>query len=94
MPSGISLLYQNYTNDELQTAFSTIKAQMLAGRFTALNGAQKSVSIEWMNLEKQLKEINFELNKRGLGIGTNPPKVVTQILRRGTCWPGAPFSTP
>lgn len=89
MPSGVSRLYQNYTDADLQTAFASVQADLLSGRFSALNGAQKSGSLEYLALDKQMKEINFEMNKRGLGRQANPPQRVTQVLNHDFgCWEG------
>lgn len=88
MPSGISCLYQNYTDADLLAAFASVQQRMINGSFTTLSGAQKSASVEFMALDKQMKEINFELNARGLGNGGPRVQKVSQILTSPSEWVG------
>lgn len=81
MPSGISRLFQNYTDADLLASFASVQQRMFNGSFTTLSGAQKSASVQFMELDKQLKEINWEMNARGLTANINGPQKVTQVMR-------------
>lgn len=62
---GPNRLFKNFTDDQLAAALATCVQQMQSGSFTALSGAQKSSSQEWLDLETRLKAINYEYDIRG-----------------------------
>ncbi len=83
MPSGPQRLYQFLTDAELAALRATVVAQLTSGRFTNLSGAQKSSTVEWMDLQSQLLALNYEINIRA---GVRRPQKVVQILR-DHCYP-------
>lgn len=90
MPGPIRL-YQFLTDAELVALRATIVAQMTTGRFTALSGAQKSSSQEWMDFEMQLRALNLEINIRA---GVKRPSKVVQILSPQYCPSVSPINAP
>lgn len=77
--AGPIRLFKFLTDAELAALRATVVAQMTSGRFTALSGAQKSSSQEWMDFETQLRALNLEINTRA---GVRRPQRVEQVLVR------------
>jgi hypothetical protein len=88
MPGPIRL-FKYFSDAQLQAALDACIQQMASGSFTALSGAQKSSSVEWMALEDRLQAINYEKDVRG---GKVRVQKVVQILRPGAgcAYPGYP----
>jgi hypothetical protein len=84
--AGPIRVFQFLSDAELAALRATIVAQLTGGRFTNLGGAQKSASIEWMDLNAQLQALNLEINIRA---GVRRPQKVVQVLSHFGClYPG------
>ncbi len=76
MPGPIRL-FQFLTDEELAALRATTIQQLSSGQFTAVSGAQKSSSQQYLDLEAQLRALNLEINIRA---GRHRVQKVTQVL--------------
>lgn len=84
MPGPIRL-FKYFTDAQLQAALDACVSQMTTGAFTALSGAGKSSSVEWLALDTRLQALNYEKDIRNR---TTQPKKVVQVLTGNAFGPG------
>lgn len=76
-------LFRYATTAQLNAMLAAAIDRATNGQFTALSGAQKSSSKEWIDLQQDLLEINAELDKRN-GVA-RVQKVVSDLNSGGFC---------
>lgn len=76
MPGPIRL-YKYLTDAELAALKAAIIARMTNGAITATGGAAKSASLEYMDLEEQMRSVQLEYDIR---TGARRAQQVVQVL--------------